>query len=117
MDGIKTVLSEVLDGNGIGLSDAASLIPSYRGRGRGSPSMLLRWIAKGHRLPTGDVVKLEGVKIANRWLTTREAIGRFAGKITDATLPTEADHADETGNDVARAEGAHTILGGGRAGS
>lgn len=60
------------------LSQAARLLPPSR---HGSPvtlSCLLRWVLTGIRLPDGAVVRLEAVRLGGRWLTSREALQRFA---------------------------------------
>src|SRR4051794_2581017 len=66
----------------ISLSDAARLLP--RGR-RGRPvsiSCLLRWIITGARLPSGERVRLEGLRLGGRWVTSMQAIQRFAIRLT-----------------------------------
>jgi hypothetical protein len=64
------------------LSQAARWAPPGR---RGSPTSLpclLRWILHGSRDPNGELVKLEALRLGGRWVTTREAIQRFAERLT-----------------------------------
>jgi hypothetical protein len=71
----------------ISLAQAAKLVPSGR---RGRPthfSTLLRWILAGVKGPTGETVRLEAVRLGGRWLTSREALQRFA----EAQTPRVAD--------------------------
>lgn len=66
----------------LSLSQAARLLPPGR---RGRPvtlSCLLRWVLRGLRAPTGEVVRLEAARLGGRWLTTRAALQRFAGRLT-----------------------------------
>lgn len=65
----------------LSLTDAARRLPPYR-RGRPvSVSCILRWILAGVKTPAG-VVRLEGVRIGGRWLTSSEALERFAAALT-----------------------------------
>lgn len=41
------------------------------------PGTVARWIAKGHRLPDGRRVRLEGLRLGGKILTTMPAILRF----------------------------------------
>jgi hypothetical protein len=54
------------------------------GRG-GRPVTLgcvLRWILDGARGPSGERVRLEAIRIGGRWVTSREALQRFADRLT-----------------------------------
>ncbi len=62
----------------ISLSEAARSLPAGR-RGRPvSLACIFRWITSGVKLPSGAVVRLEGVRLGGRWLTSKEALQRFA---------------------------------------
>jgi hypothetical protein len=66
----------------ISFAEAARALP--RGR-RGRPvsiSCLTRWRINGVRLPSGECIRLEALRLGGRWVTTREAIQRFAERIT-----------------------------------
>jgi hypothetical protein len=66
----------------ISLNEAARQLPPGR---RGRPvtfSCVLRWILDGVRLPSGEVVRLEAIRLGGRWLTSREALQRFAERQT-----------------------------------
>jgi hypothetical protein len=43
---------------------------------------LVRWIVKGVRSPSGALVRLEGLRLGDRWVTSREALQRFAEALT-----------------------------------
>jgi hypothetical protein len=62
----------------IGLRAAARMLPPGR---RGRPvtlSCLFRWIVDGVKLSDGSVCRLAGVRMGGRWLTSVEALQRFA---------------------------------------
>jgi hypothetical protein len=63
------------------LKSAARDIPPGRGK-RTHLSTLLRWILSGVRDPAGKVVRLEALRIGGRWITSREALQRFAERLT-----------------------------------
>jgi hypothetical protein len=64
------------------LAQAARLLPPGR-RGRPvSMSCVLRWVLIGTRTPSGDRVRLEAVRLGGRWLTSREALQRYADVLT-----------------------------------
>jgi hypothetical protein len=76
----------------ISLPEAARLLPAGR-RGRPvSLSCILRWVLSGVRLPSGKAVRLEAVRLGGRWLTSREALQRFA----EAQTPRLEDNASES---------------------
>jgi hypothetical protein len=60
----------------LSLSQAARRIPPYRG-GRTNPSTNYRWLTSGVKLPDGTILKLEGIRLAGRWVTSSEAVDRF----------------------------------------
>jgi hypothetical protein len=65
----------------LSLSQAAKTLPPGR---RGQPvtlSCLLRWILNGVKTPDG-VVRLEAIRMGRRWITSIEALERFADKQT-----------------------------------
>ncbi|WP_439628793.1 DUF1580 domain-containing protein [Gemmata sp.] len=73
----------------IGLTAAGKLFPGYRGESPLNPSTLFRWITSGARATSGVRVKLEAVRLGNRWVTSVEAINRFASSLTTASLPAD----------------------------
>jgi hypothetical protein len=66
----------------LSLSQAARALPSSRGGRPVTLSCVLRWVLDGVRLPSGEVVRLEALRIGGRWLTSQEAIQRFAERLT-----------------------------------
>lgn len=65
---------------------AASNIPGHRPGTRLNGATVWRFINKG-KLINGELVRLEGVRVGDRWLTSLEALNRFITKLTDASLP------------------------------
>ena len=76
------VIAEILNGDALGMSAAARLIPAHRGHGRANPSTPWRWITEGAKAPDGRIVRLEAGRVAGRWLTSRAALGRFISALT-----------------------------------
>jgi hypothetical protein len=64
------------------LKDACRLIPPGRQGKKTHLSTLLRWILQGARSPSGERVKLDAVRLGSRWMTSREALQRFAERLT-----------------------------------
>lgn len=71
----------------ISLSEAARRLPASRGRGRACPSTIWRWITAGVRMPNDQRLRLEGIRMGGRWLTTVEALIRFAERQTAIRQP------------------------------
>jgi hypothetical protein len=74
----------------ISLNDAAKLIPPARRGKRTHLSTILRWILTGAEAPDGTAVRLEGIRLGSRWMTSREAIQRFAERLTPQCADTPA---------------------------
>jgi len=69
----------------ISLKEASRILPTGR---RGQPfhiSCLLRWILVGANRYDGERVRLDGVRIGARWVTSKEALARFAEQLTPAS--------------------------------
>jgi hypothetical protein len=64
------------------LADACRLIPPARNGRRTHISTVLRWIPRGTSSPSGEVVRLEAVRLGGRWMTSREALQRYADRLT-----------------------------------
>jgi hypothetical protein len=45
-------------------------------------STVFRWALKGCRAPDGTVVRLEALRLGGRWVTSHEAVQRFALALT-----------------------------------
>jgi len=71
----------------ISLAEAARSVPAARNGKRTHLSTILRWILQGARAPGGGRVKLEGVRLGNRWMTSRQALQRFAERLTPSQEP------------------------------
>jgi hypothetical protein len=66
----------------ITLTQATALLPPGRGGARPTLGCLLRWVLHGSRCPSGERVRLEAVRLGGRWVTSREALQRFAERLT-----------------------------------
>jgi hypothetical protein len=66
----------------ISLTAAARSVPSSRGGKPTHISTLLRWILSGVKAPSGEVVRLEAIRLGGKWITSREALQRFAERLT-----------------------------------
>ena len=62
----------------ITLAQVGDYLPAFRKQARVSISCALRWVLDGVRLPAGEAVRLEAVRLGGRWLTSVEALQRFA---------------------------------------
>ena len=75
--------SAILSERTLSLAAAARLLPPGR---RGRPvtlSCLLRWVIDGVRVPgRTDRVRLEAIRMSSRWITSVEALERFAARQT-----------------------------------
>jgi hypothetical protein len=66
----------------IPLTAAARLVPAARNGERTHVSTVLRWILTGARGPQGERVRLDGLRLGGRWVTSHAAIQRFAEALT-----------------------------------
>jgi hypothetical protein len=69
----------------LSLNQAARWLPPGRCNRPVSFNCVLRWILNGANGPDGQIVRLEAVRLGGRWLTSREAIQRFAEALTPPT--------------------------------
>jgi hypothetical protein len=51
-------------------------------------SKVIRAIIKGIKTPTGERVRLDALRVGGRWITSTEAISRFASELTASRLGT-----------------------------
>jgi hypothetical protein len=82
---VANLLAESL----ITLTEAARDFPAFRGNGKVISSTLCRWGIAGVRLPDGGRIRLEVVRLGSRFLTSQEAVQRFAAQLTAAHRPGE----------------------------
>jgi hypothetical protein len=66
----------------LSLTTAAKLVPPARSGRRTHISTIIRWITDGARGPNGTRVRLEGVRLGSRWLTSAAALSRFMEALT-----------------------------------
>jgi hypothetical protein len=74
----------------LSLAQAARLLPTGRGGRPVTLSCLLRWVLRGARSPSGEIVRLGAVRLGGRWITSREALQRFADALTPKLNDAEA---------------------------
>src|SRR5215470_12217352 len=79
---MTTTPDNLLSENLITLYEAANRLPPGRGRRPVSFSCVLRWITQGIPGPDGQRVRLEAVRLGRRWLTSEEALARWAERLT-----------------------------------
>lgn len=60
------------------LSHASRFLPSARLGRPVSLSCLLRWVFDGIKMPDGKRVRLEALRLGGKWVTSLEALQRFA---------------------------------------
>jgi hypothetical protein len=60
------------------LSQASKFLPSARLGRPVSLSCLLRWVFDGIKMPDGGRVRLEALRLGGKWVTSLEALQRFA---------------------------------------
>lgn len=75
----------------ITLKDVIKLYPPRNGK-RLALTTVIRWIIRGCRGRSGELVKLEAIRNGNRWLTSDEALDRFNATLTAETLTGTAPH-------------------------
>ena len=89
----------------VSLAQVAREQPSGRGGASCSLGCVLRWVLKGVKSPSGELVRLEAIRLGGRWLTSREAVQRFAERLTPnlssepaptPRTPSQRRRADET---------------------
>ena len=66
----------------VSLAEATKLVKPARNGKRTYLSTILRWITDGAKAPSGETVRLEALRLGCRWVTSREAIQRFAERLT-----------------------------------
>jgi hypothetical protein len=73
---------ELRNETAISLAQAARMQPPSRLGRPVNPATIFRWIHDGAKGPGGEVIRLEGYRMGGRWLTTIEALERFAARQT-----------------------------------
>jgi len=76
--------------NPVSLSQAARRLPPFRSDRPVHPATIWRWITEGVRLRDGSRVRLEALRIGGRFVTTVEALDRFAKRQTPNALLLDA---------------------------
>jgi hypothetical protein len=73
----------------LSLAEACRLVPPSRRGKKTHLSTLLRWITSGAKTPDGRTIRLQALRLGGRWVTSREALQRFAEALTPRLA---ADH-------------------------
>jgi hypothetical protein len=81
MTDATTILTETT----LSLAQAARRLPPGRNGAPCSLQCVLRWVLNGSRALDGKLVRLEAVRLGGRWITSAEAIARFAAALTPPT--------------------------------
>src|SRR5579864_3422471 len=76
----------------LSLRDVAKLIPPARLGKPVSFQCVLRWVLDGSLSPSGERVKLEAIRLGSRWITSREALQRFAERLTPPSANSPTSH-------------------------
>lgn len=66
----------------LSLAQAAKLIPAGRQGRPTSMATVFRWVLMGAQGPGGQRIRLEAVRMGGRWITSKEALQRFAERLT-----------------------------------
>ena len=66
----------------IPLAAATALVPPARQGKKTHFQTVLRWVIHGSKGPSGSRIRLEAVRLGGRWMTSREALQRFAERLT-----------------------------------
>src|SRR5262245_7762058 len=73
------------------LNDVGKYLPHGRNNAPVSLGTVLRWVLQGVRGPGGERVRLEAVRVGGKWVTSVEALARFAEaqtpRLEDETPP------------------------------
>lgn len=75
-------MNDLLNETPLSLTQAAALLSTWRGGLPMDRSTLSRWISSGIKASNGTSIRLEAIKLGGRWLTTVEALRRFAAALT-----------------------------------
>jgi hypothetical protein len=78
----------------LALSNAAKNLPPGRKNRPVSFQCVLRWVLNGARAPDGQLVKLEALRLGGRWVTSKEALQRFAEALTPTFAGSPASPTD-----------------------
>jgi hypothetical protein len=74
---MRKLLSETV----LGFAAAGRRLPGRDGK-HVHPATLTRWALNGVRGASGETIRLEAVRVGGRWVTSAEALERFAKRLT-----------------------------------
>ena len=84
----RNLAHQMLSESLLSLSQAARRVPPYRGR-QTAPSTVFRWLTAGVKLGDGTTLRLEGLRLAGRWLVSVEGLDRFLAAQHAACCPAD----------------------------
>lgn len=82
MAATQQLLSEIERGLGQPIRLITKIVPRRRQDRPVHVSCVLRWILDGVRRADGEVIRLEAVRLMDRWITTPAAVARFMARQT-----------------------------------
>ena len=71
----------------ISFAEAARKLPKVRGKKHPSPSTLWRWAHDGRRCTTGEIARLEYIKVGGTNCTSIQALARFFQRLRGEQPP------------------------------
>ena len=81
-------MADILSEHCLGISAAARYLAEIDPAGAHNPAKVWRWMSAGVANPDGQRVTLERARLGRRWLTSREALSRFAARLATSASPT-----------------------------
>jgi hypothetical protein len=75
-------MNDILSETTMGLAEAGRRLPPSRSGRPPRLSTLLRWVLHGTKAPDGSIVRLEAIRLGSRWITSMEALRRWADRLT-----------------------------------
>lgn len=97
------IITEIVNGDALGMSAAARLISGRRGGSRACPSTIWRWMNEGSRSAEGQIVKLEAARVGGHWFTSKAALTRFIEALTPVHAEPELTGPTPTPSELRRA--------------
>jgi hypothetical protein len=75
--------SEVFGEKMLSISQAASSLPSVRGRKKPHPNTIIRWAKTGIKSKSGKIIRLEIFRVGGTTCTSVDALRRFFDSLND----------------------------------
>lgn len=81
----------------LSLTDACKILPTGRNGSKPHIGTLTRWINDGVTTADGTNVRLEALRLGGKWVTSKEALQRFAERLTPGHQTTKRRELATTG--------------------